>query len=192
MVEIDAQLGLRRSRTQERSPELVGRDPVEAVGREIQESLVGTGQPGERPPRLGCHAVEHAGDVLEHLAVDEPSQKQVALVPEGQLVVEVEIVVAGQQAPGLQLDEGGGDEEELGGDLEIDRLHAVELGQIGVDDPLQRDLVEIDLLAQDQVQEQVEGTLEHRGLHLVGHRRETTDTRVVTEASRLGLAPGRP
>ena len=33
----------------------------------------------------------------------------------------------------------------------------------------ERDLVEVDLLAQDQVQEQVEGTLEDRGLHVVGH-----------------------
>ena len=44
-----------------------------------------------------------------------------------------------------------------------------ELDQVGVDDRRQRDLVQVDLLAQDQVQQEVEGPLEHGGLHVVGH-----------------------
>ena len=39
----------------------------------------------------------------------------------------------------------------------------------------ERDLVEVDLLAQDQVQEQVERPLEHRGLHFVRHCRTTIE-----------------
>ena len=48
----------------------------------------------------------------------------------------------------------------------------LELGEVGVDDAGERDLVEVDLLAQDQVEQQVERPLEHRGGHLVGHRRQ--------------------
>ena len=39
--------------------------------------------------------------------------------------------------------------------------------QVGVDDAAQRHLVEVDLLAQDQVQQQVERPLEDGGRHLV-------------------------
>jgi hypothetical protein len=45
--------------------------------------------------------LEGGGGVLEGLALDEAGQEQVALLPQGELVVEVELVVAGQQAPAL-------------------------------------------------------------------------------------------
>ena len=40
----------------------------------------------------------------------------------------------GQQAAGLQLDQRGGDEQELGGDVEVESAASVDLGQVGVDD----------------------------------------------------------
>ena len=53
-------------------------------------------------------------------------------------------------------------------------VHALELGQVGVDDAGERDLVEVDLLAGDQVEQQVEGPLEDRGADLVRHPSENT------------------
>ena len=44
------------------------------------------------------------------------------------------------------------------------------LGEVGVDDAAQRHLVDVHLLRRDEVQEQVEGTLEDRRADLVGHR----------------------
>ena len=44
----------------------------------------------------------------------------------------------------------------------LQRLHRLELGEVGVHDPGEGDLVEVDLLAQDQVEQEVEGPLEHR------------------------------
>ena len=64
----------------------------------------------------------------------------------------------GQQAAGFELDEGGGDQQELGGDVEIERLHPLDLGEVGVDDARQADLVEVHFLGQDELQEQVERT----------------------------------
>ena len=87
----------------------------------------------ERPARSD-RRVERDGRVLERLALDQAGEQQVALGPQRQLVVEVEVVVAGQQPPGLQLDQRGGDEQELGGDVEAQLLHRLELGQVGVDD----------------------------------------------------------
>ena len=84
----------------------------------------------------------------------------------------VEIGIARQQPARLQLHQGGGDEQELGGDLEIEVLglaHLLQLDEVGIDDPRQRDLVQIHLLADDQVQQEVERSLEPGGLHLVGH-----------------------
>ena len=90
---------------------------------------------GSDRPASSARRGEGHGGVLERLALEQAGQQQVALLPQGQLVVEVEVVVAGQQAPGLQLDEGGGDEQELGGHLEVERRsHALELAEVGVDD----------------------------------------------------------
>src|SRR5205823_13129661 len=96
------------------------------------------------------------GRVLERLALEQPGEQEVALLEEGQLLVEVDVVAARQQPAGLELDEGGGDEQELGGDVEVEVAHAVDLDQVGVDDRAQGDLVEVDLLAGDAVQQQVE------------------------------------
>src|SRR5439155_20800078 len=103
------------------------------------------------------------------LALEEAGQQQVALLVEGQLLVEVDVVTAGQQPPALELDERRRDQEELGGDVEVHVTHAVELGQVGVDDRAERHLVQVDLFLQDQVEQEVERPLEHRGRDGVRH-----------------------
>ena len=113
---------------------------------------------------------EHGGDVLERLALEQAGEQQVALLPQGQLVVEVDVGRPGQQAAGLELDERGGDQQELGGDVEIERLHPLDLGEVGVDDARQADLVEVHLLGQDELQEQVERTFVDGGLDTSRHR----------------------
>ena len=110
------------------------------------------------------------GDVLERLALDEAGEQQVALFPQGELLVEVAVVGAGQQSAGLQLDQRGGDQQELGGDVEVERLHLLELDQVAVDDDRQVDLVDVDLLLQDQLQQQVERPFVDRGRHVDAHR----------------------
>ena len=65
-------------------------------------------------------------------------EQQVALFPERELVVEIDVVVAGQQPPRLELDQRGRDQQELGGDVEVEPSMLLELGQVGVDDAGQR------------------------------------------------------
>ena len=60
----------------------------------------------------------------------------------------------------------------------------LELGDVGVDDDGQPQLVQVDLLAQDQVQQQVERPLEHGRLDLVGHPPIVNHTGVVPEHRR--------
>ena len=132
---------------------------------------------GIGPGLLGSEPAQHEGGVLERLALDQTGQQKVAFLPQPELVIQIDIGVVRQQPPGLELDQGGRDEKELGGHLEIEPFHAFELDQIGIDDVGQPDVVQLDLLAQDQVQEQVERALEHRGVNLIRHRDDHRPTR---------------
>ena len=76
----------------------------------------------------------------------------------------------GSRRRGLELDQRGGDQHELGGDVEVELLHALDLLQVAVDDDRQVDLVDVDLLLQDQLQEQVERPLVDRCGHIDRHR----------------------
>jgi len=86
----------------------------------------------------------------------------------------------GSSRAGLQLDQRRRDEQELGRDLEVDGLQPVELGEVLVDDRGERHLPQVDLLAEDEMQEEVERTLVDGGAHLVAHLR-AEDTPTVPE-----------
>ncbi len=53
--------------------------------------------------------------------------------------------------------------------VEIDPLHLLDLGAEHVDDPRERDLPEVDLFLEDEVQQEVERAFEDRRRHLVRH-----------------------
>ena len=114
--------------------QVVGVDAGQQVGGQVEELLLEARRAGVAAGTVAVQAAQHDGGVLEGLALEQPGEEQVALLPEGQLVVEVDVVVLGQEAAGLQLDQGGGDQQELGGDVEVEVLHPLQLGQVGVDD----------------------------------------------------------
>ena len=83
---------------EEAGPEPIGRDAREQVGREAEEALLETGGAGVRAARLvGEARCKHRGDVLERLALEQAGQQQVALLPERQLLVEVDVVAPGSR-----------------------------------------------------------------------------------------------
>ena len=121
---------------------------VEQVGGEPDEPLLDRADPaGIGAGRMGREPAEHQGRVLERLALDQPGEQEVALLPQAEFVVEIDVGVVGQEPSGLQLDERRCDQQELGGDFEIEPFHLVELDEIRIDDLRQVDLVEIDLLS---------------------------------------------
>ena len=99
VLEIDADHRLGSDRAQERGAQ-VGGDALEDVGRELDEALVGPGDARERPAGTIRQGVQRDGRVLERLALDQPGEQQVALGPQRQLLVEVEVVVARAAAGG--------------------------------------------------------------------------------------------
>ena len=120
---------------------------------------------------------EGRGRVLERLALEQPREEQVALLETQELVVELDVVEAGQEPTRLELDEGRGDEEELGRDVEVEGVGAVhrcvELGEVARRRSRERHLPQLHLVAQDEVQQQVERPLVDGRVDVVRHRDTT-------------------
>ncbi len=144
------------------------------IRRERPERLLRPGRARDRAARRLEAVVHDAGRVLEGLAFEQAGEQEVALLEAHQLLVEIDVLPPRQEPARLQLDERRRDQEELGRDVEIDMLHPLDLGAEDVDDPGQRDLPEVDLLPQDEVQQEVERALENRCRNLVRHARQIT------------------
>ena len=71
-------------------------------------------------------------------------------------VEQLVLVVARQHEPRLELQQGGDEHEELGGHLEVELAAGLEVVEVADDDVGQLDLEQVDLLAQDERQQQVE------------------------------------
>ena len=79
--------------------------------------------------------------------------------------------------------------------LEIDALHVLDLGAERVDDARERDLPEVDLFLEDQVQQEVERAFEDRRRDLVRHAVQVTRAGITGmwyTRTRPGQTPGRP
>ena len=91
-----ASIARRKARLQ-----VVGRDAGEQVGRRARRSAPrGRRVRGKRAAGLVGQPRERGGGVLERLALEQAGEQQVALLPQRQLVVEVDVVVARAAAGG--------------------------------------------------------------------------------------------
>jgi hypothetical protein len=90
--------------------QVVGRHPLEQVGHQADVPLVDPDGAAQTAPRFGAEHRQGQRRLLERLALDQPVQQQVTLLPEGQLLVEVEVVAGRKQPAALELDQRGGDE----------------------------------------------------------------------------------
>jgi hypothetical protein len=105
--------GLGRRRPEVRRAEPLRRHAVEQVGNEIGEALVGPLSRGNDRSAGVREPAEHLRDVLERLALEQAGEEQVALLPERELLVQVDAVAAGKETTGLQLDQRRRDQQEL-------------------------------------------------------------------------------
>jgi len=163
-------LGYRRgSEGGHRDPrQVLGPHAVQEVRGDALEQVLGPDPPGQ----VGRLLVQARGEQLGHLLVgpvlQEPGEQQVPLLEQG-LGLVVLAIGTGQQAGGLELEQGGRDDQELRGHLEVQLPHVPDLRQVLLGDRRQRDLPDIYLLARDEVEEQVERPLEHLGPDDVVH-----------------------
>ena len=78
--------------------------------------------PGHRPGRLLDQEAEGVGRRRVGLELEQPGEQPVALLEARELLVVVHLVGPGQELAGLELDQDGGDHQELGGHLQVERL----------------------------------------------------------------------
>ena len=107
------------------------------------------------------HGHEDVGGGGVGPALEQAGQQEVPLLPSDQLVVVVGALAARQQLLGLELDQNGGHQQELGELVEVDLVPL--LGQDPdepVDDGQQRDVEHVDLVGGDQVQQEVDRAFE--------------------------------
>jgi|GEM_PF-6136367 len=69
------------------------------------------------------------------------------------------------------MDQGGGHQEELAGDVEVETLHGVDVGQVLIGNPGDLDIVDIHLVLLDEMEQKVEGAFEIFDLYFVRHAR---------------------
>ena len=73
------------------------RDAGEQVGREPAKRSSAPDRCGQRPAGGVGQRAEHGGRVLERLALEQAGEQQVALLPQGELLVEVDVVAPGSR-----------------------------------------------------------------------------------------------
>jgi hypothetical protein len=100
-----------------------------------------------------------ATEALEHLKLaDELFLRQGGILVAG--VGGVRVLFLGQQRLALPVEQGGGHDQEVGGDIEVELLHQEHVGQVLVGDLADGNRRDIQLMRLNQVQEQVERTFE--------------------------------
>ena len=75
----------------------------------------------------------------------------------------------GKQPAGFELNQCGGDQQELGRDLKVKCLQTLDFGQIGINNGCQLNFVEVDLLFEDELDQKVKRPLVHRCLNSKRH-----------------------
>ena len=111
---------------------------------------------------------ELAGGVLELLVLDELAHEVEARVHP--LLVRPLVGLAavdGEHHAALDHHERGGHHDELARHVEVELAHEVEVLHVLLGDAPDRDVVDVQFLAADQVQKQVKRALEYLEVHLV-------------------------
>ena len=123
------------------------------------ETFIGPNDSRERLVRFVDEPSKHSSNILEGLRFEKSSEQHVALFPQGQFVVEIDIVGIRQQAAGFKIDKGRRNQQKAGGDVKIKFGQPLQLDKVGIDDGRQVDFVDVDLLLQDQLKQQIERPL---------------------------------
>ena len=157
--QVDNRLRPRRERLDRSVLESLDARAFEHVGQDAVKPFVGADDTGKALVRLVGEPSEDAGDVFERLGFEQSGEQHVALFPQRQFIVEVDIASVWQQPAGLQVHEGGSDQQKTGRDVEIEFGQFFQFDEVGINDRRKVDLVDVDLFFEDQLQEQIERPL---------------------------------
>src|SRR5581483_7564567 len=108
---------------EQRHPELVGADRLQRVDVDRGQRLLGPHPAGSAAVGGPDEGGQDPGRLLERAALEQPGQAEVAVLGGGPLLGDL-VVVLDEQVPGLELDQGGGQQQELGRRVEVEGLGA--------------------------------------------------------------------
>ena len=136
MVEVDDRA--RGQGPEEGGPQLLGGDRLQRVDVDRCQRLLGPHPAGGAAVGGPDQGRQHPGRLLEGAALEEAGQEEVAVLRGGELVGDL-VVVLDQEVPGLELDQRGRQQQELGGGVEVVRLGTgrhgrLRFGQEGLDE----------------------------------------------------------
>ncbi len=126
---------------------------------------------GARPARKSVPAPAGAllqlrGRFLEFLVFDQlPNQVPARIVFVG--IFFRRLLIDRQQAAAFQVNQVRRHDDELARDIDVQLFERLQIFQVLPGDPLERNLVDVELVALDQVKQQIERTLEDLELDLV-------------------------
>ena len=161
------ELGLRRGSERQGRPasQILERHLRQEIGGQVHELRLEAGSPGEETTSRSEASIDPRPGLPVRRALDQAGQQEVALLEEAALGR-----IPGpcrKQPQRLELQERRRDHQEAGRRLEIERLPAVDCREELVGDGGQGHVVDVDPLAGDQLQEQVDRALEHFELDLI-------------------------
>jgi tryptophanyl-tRNA synthetase len=174
MEKVDTRFRLGLMRLHVRVVEFLRGDPGERIRSQIDITLIRTVDARVTARSCLMQRSQHKGRILECLAFQKSSEQQVAFFPQSEFLIKIAIVEPRYEASRLEFDERGSNQQELCREVEVEGLHLFKHREILVHDGDKRDLVQVDLFAKNQMQQQVERTCEHRRLDLNCHREDNT------------------
>ncbi len=150
--------------------QVIGRDPGQEVRRVHHEVVVQPHLARDGTGRLFGHGHEDVGRGGIGPALEQPGQQEVSLLPAHEILVLVAGLGPWQQPLRLELDENRRHEEELGQLVEVDLLALLrEHTHEAVDHGQEGDVEDVDLVGRNEMQQEVDGTLETWRPDRVGH-----------------------
>ncbi len=145
---------------------------------------------------ITVRAGQHAAGAAEARVLEHPLEQLLGGLGGPQPVELVEHLLARQHQPRLELQQRRDQHQELGRGLEVERVLGLEVVQVGDDDLREVHLEQVELLAQDQREQQVEGACEDVEVQLeLGEAHAPKTRRACGRARRpspRARRPGRP
>ena len=160
MADAHLRLDTRRQRLGCQRGEGIGAKPKDNLREEVGEVRLETH--GTRHLASGpSHPLgEEGGHLLVGAVLQQPREEQISRLKEGEVLLVLDLAT-GQQSGGLEVEQGRGDDEELRCLVQVPlRALRAQIGDELVGDDVKSELGDLQLVLGDELQEQIERSLE--------------------------------
>lgn len=135
-------------------------------GRLLGRLVAGIGLVGETALLIELAKGEEAGGVFEFFVFDELADQ----FPTRIIILDIvfgRLFAPGQEGSGFQIHQIGCHDDELGGEVDVQKLEGIDVIEVLLGDFLDRDRMDIQLVFFDQIEQEIQGALENFELDFV-------------------------